>query len=288
MSDAVERRAQYDLPRLITKLMERSKKNQFDFENPKKSDTDQAQPATDRASSEDDWSSHDDEDVVKSFSEDDGNEEQEDKGGRGGKERDVRSTSRENHGDGNPTQQDDVPDDVVGEPDIIDMNMPDWDLGFTALCYAVLYGSLSTIEALLTAGSDPKSSTAPSSTTSHLKTPFHPLTLTMIRKDDSLACEIAECLIKVGATSTTADSSVRTIFHSLVSSGRTRLVETVLRCDPNIDKVINLPYLQRHDVVFPVVTAIQLRCYATLTVMVAHGARLDLQETDITKALDIA
>jgi ankyrin repeat protein len=168
------------------------------------------------------------------------------------------------------------------------VNIHDWDFGFTAICYAVLYGSLSTLEALLAAGADPKLPTAPSSTTSYLNTPFHPLTLTIIRKDDSRACEIAESLIKAGATATAADSSVRTIFHSLVASGRTRLVETVLRCDPNIDKVINLPYLQWGNVVFPIVTAIQLRCYATLMAMVAHGARLDLQEIDITKARDAA
>jgi ankyrin repeat protein len=68
--------AQYDLPRLINKLMERSQKNQFDLENPKKSDTDRAQVAPERPSSEDDWSSHDDEDVVQSLSEGDGDDEE--------------------------------------------------------------------------------------------------------------------------------------------------------------------------------------------------------------------
>ncbi len=268
--------AQYDLPTVINKLVERSKKNQFDLENPKKSDTDLAQPAPERPSSEDDWSSHDDEDVVKSFSESDADDEDDDED----KEDEGRKTSKEND---SPDQQDDVPDDVIDEPDIINVNIQDWDFGFTAICYAVLYGSLSTLEALLAAGADPKSPTAPSPI---LDTPFHPLTLTIIREDDSRACEIAETLIKAGATSTTADPSVRTIFHSLVSSGRTRLVETVLRCDPNIDKVLNLPYLYWDNAVFPIVTAIQLRCYSTLMAMVAHGARLDLQEIDITKARD--
>lgn len=282
--------AQYNLPRVINKLVERSKKNQFDLENPKKPDTDlEAQPAPERPSSEDDWSSHDDEDAVKSLSEDDGDDEDEEdeEDGDEGEDSD-RKPSKEKKQDDSPDQQEDVPDDVVDEPDIINMNIQDWDFGFTAICYAVLYGSLSTLEALLAAGADPKLPTAPSPTSSYVNTPFHPLTLTIIRKDDSHACEIAESLIKAGATSTTADLFVRTIFHTLVSSGRTRLVETVLRCDPDIDKVINLPYLQWNNVVFPIVTAIQRRCYSTLMVLVAHGARLDLQEIDVTKARDAA
>ena len=274
--------AQYDLPRLIKKLVERSKKNQFDLENPKKSDADNTQVALDRPSSEDDWSSPDDEDILKSFSEGESDHENEGDG-----DDDGCKTSREKQ-ENDRDQQDDVPEDVVDEPDIIDVDLHDWDFGFNAICYAVVYGGLSTLEALLTAGADPKLATAPSLATSYINTPFHPLTLTSIRKDDAHGCSIAELLIKSGATSTTADSSVRTIFHTLVGSGRTRLVEVVLRCDPNIDKVINLPCLHYRNVVFPIVTAIQQRCYATLVVMVAHGARLDLQETDITKARDVA
>jgi ankyrin repeat protein len=283
--------AQYDLPRLVNKLVERSKKNQLELENPK-SDTDLPQPALERPSSEDDWSSHDDEDVVKSFSEGDGDDEQEDESDSEDEDEDEKDDapkiSKEKKENETQGQQDDVLDDIVDEPDIIDVNIHDWDFGFTAICYAVMYGSLPTLEALLAAGADPKLPSSPSTSTSYTGTPYHPLTLTIIRKDNTSSCEMAESLIKAGATASTADSSVHTIFHSLVRSGRTSLVETVLRCDPNIDKVINLPFLQWRNVVFPVVSAIQYRCYSTLMVLVAHGARLDLQETDVTKARDIA
>jgi len=116
----------------------------------------------------------------------------------------------------------------------------------------------------------------------------HSLTLTVIRKDDTEACGIAESLIKAGATSTTADEAVCIIFHYIVGSGRARLVETILRCDPDVRKNINLPYLQWKNVVFPVVTDVQKKHYATLVQLITHGAKLQLEESDVTKARDAA
>lgn len=280
--------AQHGLPTVIKKLMEKSKENQLELDNSKKSNkVPEPEPEPERPSSEDDWSSNDDEDVVISMSEGDDDDGDEGECNDSPEREDEGRKISEKEKEGNKNQPEDLPDDVVDEPDIIDVNLHDWDFGFNAICYAVVHGSLPALEALLAASADPKLPSAPSSSRSYVSTPFHPLTLAIITCDSS-ECEIAESLIKAGATSTTADSSTRTIFHNLVSWGRTYLVETVLRCDPNIDKVINLPYLQWGFVVFPVVTAIHQRYYATLMVMVAHGARLDLQEIDITKARDAA
>jgi len=272
--------AQYDLTSLVDKLLERSKKNEKGLENKHETEAAPAE-APGRLSSEDDWSSHDDEDVVVSVSE--GEEGEENDSG----DCQPASKAKASGGESQP-EQEDLPDDKKDEPDIIDINAHDWDFGFTALCYVVLFGSQPTLTALLAAGADPKLPTNPSPSNSYLATTFHPLTLTVIRKDDTEACGIAESLIKAGATSTTADDAVRTIFHYIVGSGRARLVETILRCDPDVSKVINLPYLQWRNVVFPVVTAVQKRHYATLVQLIAHGAKLQLEESDVTKARDAA
>ena len=272
--------AQYDLTSLIDKLLERSKKNEKGLENKHENEAALAETPG-RLSSEDDWSSHDDEDVVVSLSEGEEGEEN-DSGGC------QPAAKAKASGSESQPEQEDLPDDKKDEPDIIDINAHDWDFGFTALCYVVLFGSQPTLTALLAAGADPKLPTNPSPSNSYLATTFHPLTLTVIRKDDTEACGIAESLIKAGATSTTADDAVRTIFHYIVGSGRARLVETILRCDPDVSKVINLPYLHWRNVVFPVVTAVQKRHYATLVQLIAHGAKLQLEESDVTKARDAA
>jgi len=293
--------AQYDLPRLVKKLIVRSEKNKLELEGQKGKDEAVTGDLPGRPSSEDDWSSHDDEDVVMSASEDekDDNEgvmmsEVEDNADSVGGDDNVGDDGEgEYTAEGSQavetaqSEQGDVLEDETDEPDVIDVNIHDWDFGFTPLCYAVVFGSLPTIEALLTAGADVKLPTNVSSG-NYIDTSFHPLTLTLIREDDTEACSVVEFLLKAGATSTTADDHIRTIFHNFVAMGRTRLVDSILRCDPSISTVINLPYLQGRTAIFPVVTAVQKRHYATLVLLLAHGARLDIQESDITKAVDVA
>ena len=69
-------------------------------------------------------------------------------------------------------EQGDLPDNKNDEPDIIDINTHDWDFGFTALCYAVLFRSQPTLTALLAAGADPKLPTNTSPSNSYLATTF--------------------------------------------------------------------------------------------------------------------
>lgn len=283
--------AQYDLARVIEKLLERSQRNKLELNKGNDKEISGGIGATpERPSSEDDWSSHDDEDVVMSASEGDdendggsSNDNDHDSDGEGN-----RATNEPGADDKAQAEQDNVLEEETDEPDVIDINTHDWDFGFTPLCYAVLFGNMPTIGVLLAAGADVKLPTNPSAGNSYVSTPFHPLTLCLIRKDDNDACSTIECLLKAGATSTTADEQIRTIFHIFVSVGRTRLVDSILRHDQNISTVINLPYLLNRTVMFPVVTAVEKRNYATLVLLLAHGARLELQEADVTKALDVA
>jgi len=279
--------AQYDLASVIKKLLEKSKKNVEEAETKKKADKDGDEKMEDadapgRPSSEDDWSSDDDEDIEMSDADDEDEEEDEeddDSDDEAGNKQKNKTEAEK------PAETGEIPEEEEDQPDIIEIDAFDWDLGFSAFSYAVLFGSIPTLEALIAGEADPKLATNPSS--GHL--PFHPLTLTILRDDQDEACKIAERLLQIpSVTSSTANQNMVTILHAAVSSGRTKLVETILRCDKNASSVINFPSMEWGAVVFPVVTAIHKKHYAILGTMLAHGAKLNLDEEDITRALEAA
>jgi len=287
--------AQYDQTAVIKKLLEKNKKNVEEAEKKKTDDDtdDKVEEEPERPSSEDDWSSHDDEDIE--LSDEDDEEEEEDEEEEDEEEEDEEDEDSENEA-GNtrktkseadqPAKTGEIPEDSEeDQPDIIEIDIHDWDLGFTAFSYAVLFASVRTLEVLIAGGADPKLATNPNPGYS----PLHPLTLTILRDDEDEACKMAERLLQIpSVTSTTADQNMVTILHAAVSSGRTKLVETILRCDKNTSSVINFPAIQWNNVVFPVVTAIHKKHYAILGAMLAHGAKLNLDEEDITRALEAA
>lgn len=278
--------AQYDLASVIEKLLEKNKKNVEEAEKKKKADEDgddkmEDADAPERPSSEDDWSSDEDEDIEMSDADDEDEEDEEDEDSDdedGNKQKNKTEAEK-------PAETGEIPEEEEDQPDIIEIDAFDWDLGFSALSYAVLFGSIPTLEALIAGEANPKLATNPSP--GHL--PLHPLTLTILRDDQDEACKIAQRLLQIpSVTSSTANQSMVTILHAAVSSGRTKLVETILRCDKNASSVINFPSMEWNAVVFPVVTAIHKKHYAMLGTMLAHGAKLNLDEEDITRALEAA
>ena len=278
--------SQYDQDIVVRKLLEKSAQNVevskavdgMDEDEDEKAPKDSKKVA-ERPSSEDDWSSYDDDDIEMVDAEDeksdDSNEDGEDKDKDEGKAAPVPEPP-----------SGDIPDnDDEDEPDIIEVDTLDWDFGFSALSYAVLFASLPVLEELLTGGADVKLATKSSNKFSK---PLHPLSLTILREDEDEACKIAERLILAGATSTTANETMNTIFHSAVGSGRAKLVATILRCDQHAHSVIDFPLIQYQHIHFPISTAIKLQHYAVLAVMLAHGAKLVLDEVDISRARDAA
>ncbi|KAI0255298.1 hypothetical protein BJV78DRAFT_1151713 [Lactifluus subvellereus] len=168
-----------------------------------------------RMSSEDDWSSEDSDD--------------------GEHSRRVPNTTKDEAEKDTDSLQDNQE-----EPDVLDISIPDWDFGFTALSYAVLSGSLEVVDALLAAGADPNFA-GPAKDAR----PFHPLTLTIYTRDEEPA-------------------------------GKTKIVALLLARDPNAKKVLDIPAWSGYGLVFPVVSAILAGDYATLSVLLAYGARLYL------------
>ena len=272
--------AQYGHTAAIKKLFEKSEKNKKAAEKGE-ADSDEVMDTKgdpERPSSEDDWSSHDDEDVVMTDP-DDGDDEDDEEGSDDGDNKDG------NGGKADETQEaaatGDIPEDEEA-PDIIDANMADFDFGFTALCFAVLFASAPTVESLLAAGADAK---LPTKITSGCSAALHPLSLTLLREDDEVS-KIVECLLKAGATSSTADERMRTILHFAVSYGHMKVVETILRCDPNAKAALDFPQIQYQTVMFPLATAVQKKNYSILALLLAYGVKVKSDEADVTRAME--
>jgi hypothetical protein len=306
--------SQYDQLVVVKKLFEKNALNvaEEEIKNPKSEDAAIPQPPPDseKPSSEDDWSSHSDEDIEMVDAEDaeddgddddadDGNGDEDDDGDDDDDDSDEKDDDSESDDDDDKSSNDDaahsepevsqptgdIPEED-DQPDIIDSNLLDWDFGFSALSYAVVFASVPLIQALIGGGADIKTPT--NVTSHHRSTPLHPLTLTILREDEEDACRVAEYLIAAGATSTTANDKMWTIFHSVVSSGKARLLATILRCDEHAITMVNFPAFSWNNVTFPVVTAIMKRNYATLAVLVSNEAKLEFDETDITRAQEAA
>ncbi|RDB20232.1 hypothetical protein Hypma_012624 [Hypsizygus marmoreus] len=311
--------AQFDQPTVIRKLLEKSALNKEVAEAAGKLEKDEDAMEVDastaeRPSSEDDWTSADDGVIVmdtdldgEADDEDADDEKDKDADEDSGSDDDDRDDDNDNDNSDDHDDHDDHDDDdddgegpkkkaseepvtdgqdfleeQTNEPDILDVNLRDWDLGFTPLAHAVLSGSLAGIEELLKGGADVQLlSTA-------RDTAFHPLTITILKSDEDAACAMVERLISAGASSSTADNQLRTIFHRAVVAGKVKIVSTILCCDPNAKAVLDSPSFNWQAVIFPVVSAIEMGQYSMLATLLAHGAKLTFTEDDVTRVLDSA
>ncbi|KAH9007478.1 hypothetical protein EDB84DRAFT_1572846, partial [Lactarius hengduanensis] len=243
---------------LLKRMLERSAYNKEKAEEKRRMEEAAAPKETDgvRMSSEDDWSS---------------DESDDDKPHR----RPPAHTKRDD-----PTK-DSYPlvDDSEEEPDILDISTHDWDFGLTTFGYAIISGSLEVVDALLAAGADPCFA-------AHAKNvnPLHPLALTIYTQDEERAAKIAERLVVAGAISSTADDSLFTIFHRIVDAGKTKIVASLLAHDPNAKEVLNSPAWYGFGLAFPVISTILTGDYATLSLLLAHGAKLVYSPEDISSA----
>ena len=75
---------------------------------------------------------------------------------------------------------------------------------------------------------------------------------------------------------------LHTIHASLPKSGERPYRDVTL--DPNAKKVLNIPAWYCFWLVFPIVSTIEGGDYATLSVLLAHGAKLSYSLEDISRA----
>ncbi|KAG8933989.1 hypothetical protein FRC01_005886 [Tulasnella sp. 417] len=209
--------AQMGLPRVVKALLEKSEKNKTEKEASEKEAKEEKGDDGDvtmknyddeiRDSSEDDWSSQDDD-------EDDYEEAK--------KRVDVKGDSA--------TYEEDALDDPEDQADILEIDAPDWDQSLTALGYAIIGGSLLSVQILVAAGADCK--TPRTLSHNYGTTSFYPLTLTALTPDESIGAQIAEYLITAGGAScSAADSEMVTVFHRLVSYNKPQIIEAILKVD---------------------------------------------------------
>lgn len=265
--------AQRGLPHVIGKLLERSKLNK------EKAEEEEAKEG-EKASDEDDpmdGTSKDKEEDAKS--EDIGDDDDEDEEEEGDDD-DFEVIDREEANDGVATDAN-IPEDDEDEPDILDVNIPDWDLGFTPLGYAIVNGHPDVVDQLLVAESDPLQ---PVRNNSHRIPIAHPLALTILTEDEDAACEIVERLIQAGATSSTADRSLMSVFLRVVAAKKPKLLPTLFRADPKAKKLVNFPTLQGGAAIFPTTVAVANRDFVTLAVLLAHGAKVIFKDEDLNAA----
>ncbi|KAG5643246.1 hypothetical protein DXG03_001296 [Asterophora parasitica] len=287
--------AQYGYPQVIRKLFEKSESNKATAGVVPEDEG--AVPAAVRNSSEDDWTSADDGVISLDSDEDfggdgeeddvdqDEDEDEEDEDGSEGGGQRTRKTVRRTRNQTESAEEEakeasDFLEDSTDEPDILDVNLADWDLGFTPLAHAVMTGSLAVIEELLKKGADV------TLVNTARNTAFHPLTLTILREDEDEACKILERLVAAGASASTADDAMRTIFHRAVAADKVKLVSTILKCDPNAASVLDCPSFSWSSIIFPVLTAIDKRSYSMVATLLAHGVKTAFVEEDVTRPLE--
>ncbi|PCH39851.1 ankyrin [Wolfiporia cocos MD-104 SS10] len=260
--------AQLDLPEVVRKLLDRSALNEEkakkaeeeakakvkeDAENSKMDVDDEEHDDDEHNSSEDDWKSDGDADD--------------------GAKKNI---------EGKNINDSMIPEDE-GEPDIINVNAPDWDLAFTPLQYAIVFGSAAVVDQLIAAGADVGLLTKADGYDTHT---FHQLTVTALAENEEAVREIAKKLFAAGAVSSQADDELFTIFHRIVCAGKSDLAHTFLHHDSNAKAVVNIPFMHHwNPVIYPVVSAIAKKSYSMVALLLAYGAKLVITEEDYTRVL---
>ncbi|KAI0738301.1 ankyrin [Daedaleopsis nitida] len=278
--------AQLDLPTLIRKLLERS------AINAEKAAEEEA-AAGEAKDDADEQMDVDDEDGV---ADEDGGEEG-GKDGEGEEDDEEGDNSQDDWSsddeDGKTKEQDkkedvgQIPEDDEDEPDVFNVDLPDWDYALTPLQYAVIFGSLGAVDELIAGGADATLVTTKGE--GWYKRAFHPLTLTALTEDVGVATEMVKKLVAAGATSSQADEDLFTIFHKIVCVRKPGLVEAFLSHDANAKAVLDSPLVTANvQVTFPVVSAIGSNQLATLAILLAYGAKLTFTEEDHSRAKELS
>jgi ankyrin repeat protein len=305
---ALHMAAQYGMDSLIEAMFEKSKANKEEAEKKEKEsgkttrDEDKEMkdgttppPTTagaERPSSQDDWTSDENDGKLDDSMEVDDNEgdgeedydncEDGDEGDEGDEGKDQQ-TKKDEKEEARPDGE--VPEDG-DEPDVLDVNVGDWDQGFTPLCYAILYGTCSTVDILLRHEADPNQAAVPSVTSwGSMNNPL-PLFYTLVRAEtnEDTAVSITERLIDAGASVSTADDNLMTVLHYAVFAQKARLLNTFLRRDPGAKAALDFPTVNYGSSKFPVVSAIAKGAYATLLTLLAYGTKVNPTGTDVSRA----
>ena len=268
--------AQLGLERVVEKLLEKSELNKEEAEKEKTAkEAEESKTAVDEDDPMDGTNKDDEDAKSEDIGDDDDEDEEEAK-----EDDDYEVINREDANDGAVTNAN-IPEDDEDEPDILDVNIPDWDYGLTPLGYAIVHGHLDVVDQLLVAESDPLQ---PVKSNSHDIPIVHPLALTVLTEDEEVACKIAERLIQAGATSSTADRALMSVFLRIVTAGRPKLLSTLFRVDSKAKKLVNFPTVQFGTAIFPTTAAVANGDFTALALLLAYGAKVMFEDEDLNAA----
>jgi ankyrin repeat protein len=274
--------AQLGLGRVVEKLLERSNLNKEKAEEEEAAkEAEEGETAADEDDPMDGTSKDKEEDTKsEDIADEDEDEDDDGDGDEEGGDDDYEVINREEANEGVGADAN-IPDDDEDEPDILDVNIPDWDYGLTPLGYAIVRGHLDVVDQLLVAESDPLQPVKHNSNSIPI---VHPLSLTVLTEDEDVACKIAERLIQAGAVSSTADRALMSVFLRIVTAERPKLLSTLLRVDPKARKLVNFPTIQSGTAIFPSTAAVANRDFVTLALLLAHNAKIVFKDEDLNAA----
>ena len=266
--------AQMNLPSVVEKLLERSTINAERIKEAEKAAADEA--AKKKQKHTEDESNEDEDDDERPSSEDDWSSEEDDN-----KKETKNSAKAEDSAQ--LAEDTDVLEDNTDLPNVLDINATDWDLAFTPLAYAIVGGFERIVQTLLNAGADPKMPTRAKANIfdTHV---LHPLTLTIFNDNEDRAIAIVDQLLRAGASSSQANEELYSIFHSVVRSGKTRIIVKLLEADPKSAAALNIPTFCRGKAVYPLVSAIAKGYLAIAVYLIAYGANVAISADDLQKA----
>ncbi|KAG8979630.1 hypothetical protein FRB90_008043, partial [Tulasnella sp. 427] len=264
--------AQMGLGGVVNKLLEKSEKNKEEKERKEKEEKEMAKGESG------DVEMKDQEDEVRDSSEDDWSSDNEEE------DEDYNEAKKKVDPKSEPKGEEDPLGDSEDEPDILDIDAPDWDQCLTALGYAIIGGYLPIVQTLVAAGADCKTPRNLSDSYYNTST-FYPLALTALTPDESVGAQIAEHLVTAGGAScSAADSETVTVFHRLVSLNKPRIVETILKTDSTAKAASRFLYARSwQSALHPIVSAFANGQRAMVAVLLAYAgsrAYVDLETYD--------
>ncbi|KDQ19312.1 hypothetical protein BOTBODRAFT_142912 [Botryobasidium botryosum FD-172 SS1] len=271
-----------NMPAVVRKLLEKSRANEAEREARKKVDAKEkeAKARTQVETQSETVNEDDDEGMEEAKSDDDwlkveAKDGSEDDGG-----------SKKKHGSTKlPVEGEPFPENHDSEPDILDIELTDWDRKFSPLGYAAISGAATIVGILLAAGANPSAALG-----NEWCSRLHPLTLTLFAQNDAAASNIVERLVEAGATCGTADEQMMTVFHRAVYAGKVNVASTMLRADPTARLAVNVIAQAKNinnEMVYPLAMPISSNSRSMLILLLAYGANPIITMEAYERALDV-
>jgi ankyrin repeat protein len=266
--------AQLGLKDIASKLIDKSKQNERKAEEDKAA----AEAAKEKEKKDDDGDSEmgdnrpdkEDDENMNPSSEDDW-----DSDGEPRKKKKIEAPAPTNTVNDPPAEGSAIPEDNEELPDILDINVVDWDFMYSPLSHAIVAGHAGVVDVLIRAGADVTTPFKKGATWAQVT--FYPLALTLLTEDKKAACAIAERLLENGASCTAADESLKTVFHQAVLAKNVDLVKTFIRVDPNAKTAMDfLPQISWNEVAGPLVSAVGLNERAIAILLISSGASVKI------------